>query len=72
MLPRVVDKGMGVNLHTLTRDTAGSNLLIRGVGAITLGDINLEPMTEIISIHSRIPSCQSMMERFLGGPMRLS
>ena len=36
MLPRVVEKGMGVNLRTLTRDTAGSNLLIRGVGAITL------------------------------------
>ena len=71
--PGVENKGMRDDSHPMIE---GISHLTKGVGVIILGDILpggmmtgtlIDPMFPL-----KIPSCQSMMEKFLGEHMRLS
>ena len=71
--PGVENKGMRDNSHPMIE---GISHLTKEVGGIILGDILtggmmirtlIDPMFPL-----KIPSCQSMMEKFLGEHMRLS
>ena len=71
--PGVENKGMGDDSHPMIEEISH---LTKGVGVIILGDILPGGMMTGTLINPmfplKIPSCQSMMEKFLGEHMRLS